>query len=94
VHALEIAVDLLATYRLTRLATADAIGEPARLAVEERRGEDSKLATLVRCRWCAGMWIAGGVVLARHLVPKAWDPMSKALAFSAGAGLLAALEDD
>jgi hypothetical protein len=113
----ELVLDLLATYRLTRLATADVISEPARQTIVNRllgsakkkppvAAEDMtaqelieavdnppKLATLVTCRWCAGMWIAGGVVLARAVAPKAWDPLAKALAFSAGAALLAGFED-
>lgn len=52
-----------------------------------------KLATLVTCRWCAGFWISAGVVAARRAAPRAWDPLARVLAFSAGAALLARLED-
>lgn len=52
-----------------------------------------KLAVLVTCRWCAGMWIALAVVAARRLFPRAWSPLAEGLAFSAGAALLAGLED-
>lgn len=52
-----------------------------------------KLATLVTCRWCAGMWLAAGVVLARRLAPRAWQPAAELLALSAAAALLARLED-
>ena len=112
---LELTMDLLATYRLTRLATADVIAEPARRSFIERLGRSAgqdlgppeesslamvdsmkdppKLARLITCRWCAGVWIAGGVVVARRLAPQLWDPVAKALALSAGAGLLAGLED-
>jgi hypothetical protein len=114
--ALELAVDLLAAYRLTRLATADIISEPARQTAVTRllRGTDEtpepdpdrtaqqlveavkhppKLARLLTCRWCAGVWIAGGVVAARLMAPRAWDPVAKGLAFSAGAALLAGFEE-
>ncbi|HLT17054.1 MAG TPA: DUF1360 domain-containing protein [Acidimicrobiales bacterium] len=111
---LTLAVDLLATYRLTRLATADVIGEPARQAVlrhtgaEPPPGEDDptaqevveglddppRLATLVTCRWCAGIWIAAGVTAARRLAPGPWDLAARGLALSAGAVLLARVEDD
>src|SRR3954468_12881878 len=84
-------VDVLATYRLTRLVTADVISEPARQAVLRRVGAEApggagpksgqaivesfdappRLATLVTCRWCAGMWIAAGVTVARMVAPKA-----------------------
>lgn len=52
-----------------------------------------KLATLLTCRWCAGMWVALGVVVARAAAPKAWAPLARALAFSAVAGLGVRLED-
>lgn len=52
-----------------------------------------KLATLATCRWCSSVWIALGVVAARRLFPRAWPPLAEALAFSAGAALLAGLED-
>ena len=106
--------DALATYRLTRLATADVISEPARMAllrttgsepplgeehltaqeVVERLEQPPRLATLITCRWCAGIWIAAGVSIARVAVPRVWDPVSRGLALSAGAVLLARLEDD
>ena len=110
---LPLVVDLLATYRLTRLATADVISEPARMAVLRRvgaeppPGEDDptaqevvesldhppRLATLITCRWCAGMWIAAGVTAARLAAPRAWDVAARGLALSAGAVLLARVED-
>lgn len=56
-------------------------------------GEDApKLATLVVCRWCASIHLALGVVLARRLVPRAWDPLARLLAFSSVAGLLGVWE--
>lgn len=51
-----------------------------------------KLATLVTCRWCASIYIAAGVLVVRR--QKWWPPVADALAFSAGAALLARLEDD
>lgn len=53
-----------------------------------------KIATLVTCRWCAGMWLAAFVVLARRVAPRAWEPLRDTLAFSAAAALLARAEDD
>ena len=110
---LPLVLDLLATYRLTRLATADVISEPARMAVLRRvgaeppPGEDDptaqevvesldhppRLATLITCRWCAGMWIAAGVTAARLAAPRAWDVAARGLALSAGAVLLARVDD-
>jgi hypothetical protein len=111
---LELLTDALATYRLTRLATADVISEPARMALLRKTGAEPppgeedptaqevveslkdppRLATLITCRWCAGMWIAVGVTAARRLAPTAWEPVSRGLALSAGAALLSRLEDD
>lgn len=53
-----------------------------------------KLATLITCRWCAGMWVAMFVVLARRVAPSAWRHLSDVLVFSAAAALLARAEDD
>ncbi len=117
---LELLIDGLATYRLTRLATADVISEPIRRSIVDRLIDDCDdasaaemaaeavtaqaavdsmaeppgMARLLTCRWCAGVWIAGGVVAARALAPKAWDPVAKGMAFSAVATLLARLEDE
>lgn len=52
-----------------------------------------KLATLMRCRWCAGVWIAGGVTAARWLEPGLWNPVGYGLAIAAVAVLLAGLEE-
>jgi hypothetical protein len=53
-----------------------------------------RLATLITCRWCAGMWIAAGVTATRMLAPRAWGPASRGLALSAVAVLLSRFEDD
>lgn len=131
---IDLLLDALAAYRLTRLVTADTILDEPREAIvraaynraagdtettlrqhladvlgakagdgydptgwADRAQADPrapKVATLVTCRWCAGMWIAAGVVVARRLAPRTWAPLAKALAFSAGAALLARAEDD
>lgn len=52
-----------------------------------------KLATLAVCRWCSGMYVSLFVVAARRYAPRLWDPLAQALAMSAGAALLARLED-
>lgn len=51
-----------------------------------------KLATLVRCRWCASVWIAAGAVLAHGLAPHQWLPIAAVLALSSASTLLAGLE--
>jgi hypothetical protein len=108
-----LAIDVLATYRLTRLVTADVISEPARRAVlrqvgvEPQSNDDDptaqeivesldhppRLATLVTCRWCAGVWIAAGVTVMRAAMPRVWQPVARGLALSSGAVLLSRFED-
>ena len=71
------------------------IEEPATaLELVESLEDPPKLARLITCRWCAGVWIAGGVVAARRLAPRAWDPVATAMALSAAAVLLARAESD
>jgi hypothetical protein len=50
-----------ATTRLTRLATTDAIFEMPRSAAERQLPE--KLAYLIRCNWCASVWVGFAVFL-------------------------------
>lgn len=58
----------------------------------ENDDDAPKLADFVKCRWCAGMWISGFVVVARRYAPRVWDPLARALALSAAAALIAGLE--
>lgn len=55
--------------------------------------EPPKLATLVTCRWCAGVWVAAGMAVARLVAPRAWRHVARALAVADAAALLARLED-
>lgn len=53
-----------------------------------------KLATLVTCRYCAGVWLGAAVVAARLSMPRQWRWAARALTAAAVAGLLAGLEQD
>ena len=56
-------------------------------------GHDApRLATLVTCSHCASVWVAFGVVAARRLTPRLWEPVAVALALSAVAGMIAERE--
>lgn len=77
-------VDALACHRLARLAVTDSIFDTPRARVMQafheagwERGKE-----LLRCVPCASVWCAFGVVAARHLAPRAWSPIARALAFS------------
>lgn len=119
---IDLVLDGLATYRLTKLVVDDELTREIREGVIERAytaagrreqqmagwvGSDDpgsvpgvwtevvnndpdppKIATLVTCPWCAGMWVALGVVAARRVAPRVWAPFAKALAMSATTGLL------
>lgn len=125
--ALAVALDSIAAYRLTKLATDDVVTQPAREALlmgaYARAGryvsacqlqealsigvddpdrwqstvqadpDPPKLATLLTCRWCAGIWVAGAVTVARLAAPRVWDPIARGLTAAAAAALLAGLED-
>ena len=52
-----------------------------------------KLATPLTCRWCAGVWVAAGVTVARLAAPRVWDPIARGLTAAAAAALIANLED-
>lgn len=53
--ALDVVLVALATYRLTRLVTADRITEPVRVWAEQRGPRVGYLAT---CDWCLSVWLA------------------------------------
>ena len=88
-------IDLLATYRLTRLVVSDEITQPAiehvAGAVQAAWGTPARewFDRLTSCAWCASVWIAAGVVTARAVAPRAWAPVARLLAFSAVAGMIA-----
>lgn len=112
-----LAVDALATFRLTKLVIDDKLTEPLRAraigaayrrvgreawyrqALNEVDGdpaqvvaqdaEPPKLAYLLTCPWCSGMYVAVAVVAARRLVPRAWAVSGEVLALSGAAGLAA-----
>lgn len=49
-------------------------------------------ATLVTCRMCASIWVATGVILARGVAPKQWDPIAQMLTIASVGALIAGLE--
>lgn len=47
-----------------------------------------RLAELVTCPWCTGIYVAFGVVFARRFFPRAWSPVARALAVAAAAAFI------
>lgn len=61
-------------------------------AMPENDDDAPKLADFVRCRYCTSIYLAAGVLLARRYAPRQWDPIARLLTLSAGAALIAGLE--
>lgn len=87
--ATTIAVDMLATYRLTRLLQEDSLPpvQELRESLLERL-EGRSAAELLTCPWCASPWIAALVLSARHLSPRLWSAFALILASSAVTGII------
>jgi hypothetical protein len=64
----------LAVASLTRLVVADAVMLFFRRWVVDKWGDDSKMAVLVHCPWCASMWIAfpASILWAVTTLPWKW----------------------
>ncbi len=118
---IELLLDALAAYRVTKLVVDDQLTAEPRDAVirwayrnSPPKGWDPpleevgdqldpggwvdvvaedddppKLAFLVTCPWCAGMWVSLGVVALDAVAPRPWRHLRRALAMSAAAGLIA-----
>jgi hypothetical protein len=86
---LNFVIDALATYRLTKLVIDDEITKDLRKKwFEKFPPQSTKLGFMATCPWCAGFWVATGVVAARTVAPAAWEKAGAAFAFSAVAGML------
>jgi len=88
--AFDVAVDALATHRVTRAVTRDSIPITARPRdAVRRRWPDSTAAYFATCDWCVSVWAGLAVTTARALAPRAWDPIARALAASTVTGIIA-----
>lgn len=91
--AAEVVIDAVAVYRLTRLLQRDTV--PPVAEIREWLMEhysDRRWAELLDCPWCASVWIAALVALARWRFPRAWPVLARVLAGSAVTGLLGQLD--
>lgn len=95
-QALALVLLALATFRVTRLVTADAFPPVAALRdrVDERWGDVSWQAYLVTCPWCVSVYAAGALTLAAVLLLDDGlpAPLLAWPAASAATGLLASLD--
>lgn len=89
-------VDMLATFRLTRLVIEDHITDGLRERVKhsamrsvDSPGVAAKIDTFLSCPWCVSFHVGLGVVAARRFVPRAWGPLATVLALSAATGIIA-----
>lgn len=94
-RALDLALDALASYRLTKLVRDDMITQPLRDAVEQRHGppDRSRVTYLLNCPWCLSVYFGLALALARGRLPGFTRVVSRALAVSALTGLLAERAD-
>lgn len=78
--------------RAGRLPPADPFSDPDHPASfeEEARNDPHppKAVAGLLCAWCVGVWASFGVVAARRLVPRAWEPVGRALAIATTVGLV------
>lgn len=96
-------IDVLAIYRLTRLATRDEITEGLRETIEKELGTavDAKLITektggklvyMLGCDWCMSFWVSLFALALKKYVPNLWDNLKYVLAASAATGMIASYE--
>lgn len=86
---LDVATDVLAVHRLTRLIVEDEITSDLRNKWYDKHDPGTtKLGYLVSCPWCMSMYVAAGAVVARKVAPNLWGPLASALAMSSVVGLM------
>lgn len=56
--------------------------------VEWERDDAPKLAVLLLCPWCVGVWVGFGVMVLRRVMPRVWSPIAEGLALGALAALV------
>ena len=81
-----LAIDVAATYRLTKLVMEDKITEDLREAIYEKFPKDSKIAYFIGCPWCVSIWAGAVIFTLRKVNPTGADIVSGLLAASAATG--------
>lgn len=86
---LDLLVDGLATYRMTKFIIDDELLADVREKFLDKHPADStKLGYLVGCPWCISIYMGTAVVTARALAPHMWNRAAQALSFSATTGMI------
>ena len=81
-------IDIVATYRLTKLILDDKITEKFRnLLFEKYPPRSSMIGFLFTCPWCISIWAAAGIFLLRRIDPEFTDYVSGLLTASAITGI-------
>lgn len=78
-----------AAFRVTRMITRDTIFDPIRDKIPD---SDNGLGYLVRCDWCAGVWVSGLIVGVTQLLVSVPLPVLVWLGCAGFQGLLASWE--
>lgn len=86
--AIELIVDAVAVFRLTKLVTEDVITQDIRDFIFKKTPRGSKLRVLITCGWCSSFWAAVVIVALRRAHPASADIVSTTLALSAATGVL------
>lgn len=86
--AVNVLVDIAASYRLTKLVMEDRLTEDFRNLIYERFPRDSKLAYLIGCPWCVSVWAGLTIFTLRQISPETANIVSGALAASAVTGVV------
>lgn len=90
----DLAIDALATYRLTKLIRDDKIFEDLRNKVfEHHPPETTKTGYLLTCPWCLSIYFGSAVALGRIVAPSKWRIVARALALSALTGIMVEREE-
>lgn len=82
-------LQVLATYRLTKLINDDYILNDVRQKVLKKfPPSTSKIGYLFMCPWCMSIWAAGCLLILRKFAPDIYDEITLILTASAITGLL------
>lgn len=82
-----LAVDVAATYRLTKLVLDDGITEDLRdLVWSKFPPQETKIGYFFTCPWCVSIWAGAAIFTLRKTNPFVADIVSKTLASSFAVG--------